>query len=292
MRSDLEWWLDNANLLRGSPLQSHPPDLLLFTDVSKEGWGVHLLQHLALGLWSNQECKIISMCWNFKLPSWHSSTSAQFIPGKWNIVPDNLNRTTQIVGSEWSLAPWRANKVLTLAGSTTIDLFATALNRKLQIYCSPVPDLAAAFEDVFQHPWDSLDIYAFPPFCLIRQVLNQVRSAPSLAMMLVALKWPHVEWYPDLLLLLVETPRGLPPLSDILCQPHVRIFHNAVSFLHLYVWRLSSSVSQRSTFHERLQQQCQDTSGSPQRLSIRPSGPSSVVGVVREAVLLSEPLSP
>ncbi|XP_064098671.1 uncharacterized protein LOC135209831 [Macrobrachium nipponense] len=62
---DLEWWLEDMNLLRGSPLQSRSPNLLLFTYTSKEGWGVHLLQHLALGLWSDQECRYPT-CWKLR----------------------------------------------------------------------------------------------------------------------------------------------------------------------------------------------------------------------------------
>ncbi|XP_068233627.1 uncharacterized protein [Palaemon carinicauda] len=66
--------------------------------------------------------------------------SARFIPGKQNVLSDKLSRATQIVGTEWSLNPLIANKVLTLWGSPTVDLFATALNFRLALYCSPVPD--------------------------------------------------------------------------------------------------------------------------------------------------------
>lgn len=44
-KADLVWWLQEENLLRGSP------EVLLFTDASKSGWGAHLLDEDTSGLW-------------------------------------------------------------------------------------------------------------------------------------------------------------------------------------------------------------------------------------------------
>ena len=60
-------------------------------------------------------------------------------------------------------------------GNPSIDLFATCLNAKLPLYCSLVPDLQAVFEDAFRHPWDDLDLYAFPPFALVGRVIARVQ---------------------------------------------------------------------------------------------------------------------
>ena len=56
-------------------------------------------------------------------------------------------------------------------GSPLIDLFATSLKAKLPLYCSLVPDPQAVFEDAFRHPWDNLDLYAFPLFPLVGRVV-------------------------------------------------------------------------------------------------------------------------
>ena len=61
--------------------------------------------------------------------------------------------------------------------SLLIDLFVTSLDAKLPLYCSLVPDPQAVFEDVFRHPWDNLDLYAFPPFPLVGRVLARVRHS-------------------------------------------------------------------------------------------------------------------
>ena len=55
LRDDLLWWLDEDNLLMGQPIQDLPPDHLLFTDASQLGWGAHLRDLEAQGLWSQEE---------------------------------------------------------------------------------------------------------------------------------------------------------------------------------------------------------------------------------------------
>ena len=58
-----------------------------------------------------------------------------------------------------------ARSLLRVWGNPSINLFTTSLNSKLPLYCSLVPDPQTVFEDAFRHPWDDLDLYAFPPFC-------------------------------------------------------------------------------------------------------------------------------
>ena len=75
-----------------------------------------------------------------------------------------------------------ARSLLRVWGNPSIDLFATCLNAKLPLYCSLVPDPQAVFEDAFRHPWDDLDLYAFPPFPLVGRVIARVRESSRVAM--------------------------------------------------------------------------------------------------------------
>ena len=45
------------------------------------------------------------------------------------------------------------------------------------------------FQDAFRHPWDDLDLYAFPPFPLVGRVIARVAMTP------VAPPWPEKEWF-------------------------------------------------------------------------------------------------
>ena len=54
----LQWWLQEENVLRGQSLHPLSHSLQIFTDASEEGWGAHLDNQVAQGLWSLPERKL------------------------------------------------------------------------------------------------------------------------------------------------------------------------------------------------------------------------------------------
>ena len=52
LHTHLQWWM------KGQPLHPIKHALQIFTDASKEGWGVHLNEHIARGTWSLLESKL------------------------------------------------------------------------------------------------------------------------------------------------------------------------------------------------------------------------------------------
>ena len=129
--------------------------------------------------------------------------------------------------------------------------------------CSLVPDPQAVFEDAFRHPWDDLDLYAFPPFPLVGRVIARVQESSRVAMTLVAPLWPEKEWFADLLLLLTQPPLALPCWDKLLRQPHCSLFHQGVHALNLHAWRLSSDTTESRAFREELLGSCQGSSENP-----------------------------
>lgn len=55
LRYHLRWWQEESNLLAGMRLASSQPDSVLFTDASHIGWGAHLDNWQAAGLWGPQD---------------------------------------------------------------------------------------------------------------------------------------------------------------------------------------------------------------------------------------------
>ena len=127
----------------------------------------------------------------------------QFIMGARNVAANSLSRRHQVVASEWTLAQmvdklWVRWPVMVDLFSTSVnyhlpmwwpvmvDLFAIFLNYRLPVYFSPLNDPMAVGTDVFFQSWDSLQTYAFPPFSLIRQVINKLQSCRGMMLMLVA----------------------------------------------------------------------------------------------------------
>ena len=215
---------------------------------------------------------------------------ARYLPGESNVLADVLSRRGQVVGTEWSLHPQVARALLHTWGNPSIDLFATCLNAKLPLYCSLVPDPQAVFEDAFRHPWDDLDLYAFPPFALVGRVIARVQQSSRVAMTLVAPLWPEKEWFADLLLLLTQPPLVLPCWDRLLRQPHCNLFHQGAHALNLHAWRLSSDTTESRAFREGLLESCQGSSENLPLACTSRDGRSSVVGVVEGALLQSTPL--
>ena len=122
----------------------------------------------------------------------------------------------------------------------TVDLFATPLNYRLSTFFSPTPSEMSSGTDAFLQDWTNLEAYAFPPFNLIRPVLNKIMATQNVRVTLIAPYWPQKEWWPDLVQLSLEPPVQLPLRHDLLRQPHFCRYHERVSMLRLHAWRLSS----------------------------------------------------
>nr|XP_054759272.1 uncharacterized protein LOC129265291 [Lytechinus pictus] len=165
---------------------------------------------------------------------------ASYIPGSDNLIADFLSRG-RCLPSEWSLHPEIFQSIQVHWGPLEIDLFATALNRKLPMFCSRVNETEATSLDAFSIHWGDRRCYAFPPFHLIPQVLRKVKEDQAW-LLLVAPNWPRRHWFPQLLELLEGDPLTLPLRSDIVSQPLSGITHPRPAVLHLTAWLLSGKT--------------------------------------------------
>ncbi|XP_064079434.1 uncharacterized protein LOC135196517 [Macrobrachium nipponense] len=258
VRESLEWWMVPSQLQGGISLSPRTPEILLFTDASKEGLGAHLTEEEVSGLWLEGEraahinvleLKAVFLSLQHFLSQLQGKTvglisdnstvvaylnkqgvtisldlcrlavqiqelaekmditlKARYIPGKKNVWVDHLSRRGQIINTEWSLHQEVADGLIKRWGSPSIDLFATAWNRKLPVFFSPLPDPQAAGEDALLQDWKNLDAYAFPPFPLLQKTLQKIRYSQNLRVTLVAPWWPKAPWFPEVLDLRVGGP--------------------------------------------------------------------------------------
>ena len=171
----------------------------------------------------------------------------QFILGVNNVYADSLSRPNQM---EWTLNQEEFD-ALRKKWPVNVDLFATSLNYRCPVFYAPMKDSLAAGVDAFLQNWENLQAYAFPPFPMIRKVLNKVMESPGLVLTLIAPYWPAKEWFPDLCQLLLEPPIRLPERVDLLRQPHFHRFHLSLGSLHLHAWRLSGEFLGRQVCQEQ-----------------------------------------
>ena len=55
VRKELEWWIQNLHLSNGKALLALPPQLVITSDASLQGWGASCQGHRTGGPWSNLE---------------------------------------------------------------------------------------------------------------------------------------------------------------------------------------------------------------------------------------------
>ena len=218
------------------------------------------------------------------------SLRSRFIPGRRNVLADQLSRRSQILPAEWSLHPDVCHHLWKVWGAPHIDLFATSLNHKLPLYCSPFPDPEAWATDALVIPWDRLWIYAYPPPALLGQIIHKFGLTRNSRLILLAPLWPQQPWFAELLHLSTDHPRELPLWRTLLKQPHLDRFHPTPEVFRLHAWLLSNSPSEQRAFRNSLPLELPDQPDFQPPTSTRPSGPSSVVGVVEGRLIRSSPL--
>ena len=154
--------------------------------------------------------------------------------------------------TEWSLNAQVCNQIWDLWGVPQIDLFATRWNARLPRFCSPMKDPAAVMTDAFLMDWSNQFVYAFPPYSLVRKVLNKFQDSRNCRMILIAPWWPQREWLPDLYRLSSADPVRLPLREDLLSQVHLEGHqHQGLRTLALTAWSLQENLSVRKDFLSR-----------------------------------------
>lgn len=173
--------------------------------------------------------------------------SADHVPGK-NNVADKFSREFND-SVEWKIEVGIFERFSNVFGIPEVDLFASRLNKQIDLYCSWKPDPDAKFINAFSFKWTGY-YYAFPPFSLISRTLQKLRTDQAECLMVVPL-WPTQCWYPVLMDLLIRIPLILP--RGILSLPHSREKHPLHKKLTLIACRLSGKIWKCERFREKLQ---------------------------------------
>ena len=115
------------------------------------------------------------------------------IPGVENVVADYKSRHFSD-NVEWALSWNLFDKICTRFGCPDIDLFASRLNKKLEMYVSWTPDPYASNIDAFSMNWRGTFFYAFPPFSCILKVINKALRDNATGVLVVPW-WPTQPWW-------------------------------------------------------------------------------------------------
>ena len=158
-------------------------------------------------------------------------------------------------------------------GTPQIDLFPSAANYRLPMYCLLGFNQMAVHHDVLSLTWMGWVLYAFPPIPVLSKVLVKIRLE-KVSFILIAPQWPRPLSFSDLLHLLFEIPSLLPVIHDL--SPRLQEagtpYHESLPMLHLVAWKLSGDPCRIEVFRIQLSMLCWLTT-VPSALILRfPSG--------------------
>ena len=122
------------------------------------------------GTKSNRGNCISNSIWKSAISSKNFIT-AEHLAGSENFLADKASRVFHDF-TEWQLNQNCFNTIVKLFGTPEIDLFASHLNFKCNLYVSWQPDPNALYIDAFSRSWGGFKFYAFPPFSLIGNCLK------------------------------------------------------------------------------------------------------------------------
>lgn len=163
---------------------------------------------------------------------------ARHIPGKLNVIADQLSRRGQVLPTEWTLRQDLVEMIFHHWSRPLVDLFATRYTRRLPSFVSPVPDPEALEVDALSISWENLDAYAYPPHVILTSVLRKFRETKVCRLLLVAPRIETFSWFPSLQELAVDSPLPLPQSRTMLAQPQSSLFHYDPGTLNLHAWLL------------------------------------------------------
>ena len=197
---------------------------------------------LAITLWS----------WCIERNIW---VTAAHLPGDENTIADRRSRTFRDE-TEWMLNPRIFVELCNIIHRPQVDMFASRLNTQLPTFVSWQPDPEAFAIDAFTLNWGKLDLYAFPPFCLVDRCLKKLVEDKAEGIFIVP-KWATQAWFPRMLQLLIEppmvSPMVLPQSNSTLIQPgDMSKLHPLCDKLFSLACRLSWNPSKHEAYLDQL----------------------------------------
>ena len=179
--------------------------------------------------------------------------SAAYVPGVENTAADEESRKTNI-DTEWRLNSDLLAQALGFLDLTPeIDLFATRINSQYPRYMSFKPDPTSEAVDSFSVSWYHLAFYAFPPFCVIPNMLQKICRDKARGVVVVP-DWPNQPWYAAVARMLIRHPVLVSARNNLLQLPQHPEKKHRLAKLRLIICAVSGDDCESRAFRTRLPQ--------------------------------------
>ena len=131
-----------------------------------------------------------------------------YVPSQFN--PADAPSRRMVTQLEWSIDPVFFQQLEKTWGHHTIDLFATAVNKKVPRFISWSPEPTAWSQDAFNSNWNNMGrVYACPPWSLLSKVLQKIKLEKVKATVITPY-WPSALWYPTIRAMSISEPLQVP----------------------------------------------------------------------------------
>lgn len=160
----------------------------------------------------------------------HIFVFASYISSQDNEVADAESRKSN-KDDEWILTDNAYNTIENKLGSSEIDLFASRINKKCNLYVSWHRDPEAFAINAFTMDWNNLRFYAFPPVAVILKVLRKIITDRAIGIVVVPL-WKTQPWYPLFMQLLCSDLVTITPSDNaLLCDSNSSQMQRSVTLI-------------------------------------------------------------
>ena len=186
------------------------------------------------------------------------------------MTADKLSRLGQTIQTEWSLHPDVFQTICSRWHQPQVDLFATRFNNKLPQFVSPIPEPQAwAVDGCTPSVLGRSGPICLPTSSHLGQSGEKLQDYSCNRIILIALGWPNMPWFWDLVAMSSQIPLCLP---NLVTQPFNQT-HRNLSNLNLHAWLLEPQQSRSRASLRQWQHELRLLKEDQPDLSIRQSGP-------------------
>ena len=204
--------------------------------------------------------------------------SAVHIPGIHNTA-DFYSRNFSD-STEWMLKKEIFQRLCSHFFQPDIDLFASRLNRQLEVFVSWFPEPGAIHYDALSMSWQDYIPYIFPPFSLVGKVINKIVDDKVEKAILVFPFWKSQSWFPLLLDNMCSFPVRLPRHRDLLVLPHNGSVHPLYRSLRIAAVVVSGRRCRIEAFRQELYRLFSTRGDKVPKNSTSTPGTSGMFGII------------
>ena len=196
LHPQLQWWLQEDNVLTGQPLHPIKHAVQIFTDASKEWWGAHLNKRTARGSWSLPESKLHINYLELKAIFLALKEFQDLCTDKIVLVATDNTTVVSYINKEGGM---RSGPLCALLWRILTDLRSICHEVQQQVtsVCVTSSGSPGSSSGCTQFPMGGSGRICLPTSSHLGQSGGEAAGLPMQRIILIAPGWPNMPWFWD-----------------------------------------------------------------------------------------------